>query len=1023
MMTNMVRGAAVYAGAVFAISATLCAVAAPSAAAGQGTVNPALFSDLHWRLIGPFRGGRALAVTGVPGNPTLFYFGAVAGGVWKTNDAGRTWKPIFDGQAIASVGAIAVAPSDPSVIYVGTGEADMRSDITYGDGVYKSVDAGATWKHVGLTDTRQIGRILVDPSNANIAFVAALGHGYGPNADRGVFRTTDGGATWQKVLYKDENTGAIDIAFDAQDSHTIFAALWQTRRPPWSVYPPSSGPGTGLYVSHDSGTTWQQISGHGFPSASLGRMGLTTTPADPKRVYAIVDAKAGGLYRSDDGGVNWRLQDGDRRLWGRGWYFCSLAADPKNADTLYISDTAFYRSSDGGAHFSAIKGSPDGDDFHQPWIDPTDPARIILGSDQGASVSLNGGATWSSWFNQPTGQFYHVATNDDYPFDLYGAQQDNGAAMAPSQSDSLGLNMFSWQPIVAGGESGSIAPDPLDHDIVFGDNVTKENLINHQIQSLDPTLTYTKLFRSEWTMPLVFSTSDPRVLYYGRQVVFRSADRGATWRVISPDLTRPDPGVPPSLDAPTAADNQGIGPRRGVVYTIAPSPIKGGEIWVGTDDGKIWLTPDEGKHWRDVTPAQLGPWSKVGIIEASAFDPMTAYAAIDRHRLDDLRPYIYRTHNGGRTWTPVVSGIPTGAFVNAVREDPARPHLLYAGTELGVYVSFSDGSEWQPLQLNLPITSVRDLAIRRGSLAIATHGRGFWVLDDLSPLYQLTPRTSTERSQLFAPETAVRVRPHGDPSERLPPEEPAGQNRPVGAYIDYFVGRSAAGAPATIEIRDSSGSLVRRYASTDQSKPLNEDELDFPSFWSTPVQPPSAVPGMHRYLWDFAYAAPSILGNPPFGPGGDDGVLAPPGRYSVRLSVSGKMYAQSLTVIADPRVKVSTADLVAQFRLARSIESLRVLVATASARAKAERAHIGAADARARELDAIIGGPPSQSPDNSLGTPSQDFSSLWYIDGALQNVSGLVESADAAPTPDELSAYLMDKRLYGAAVARLRTIR
>ncbi|HKW45380.1 MAG TPA: hypothetical protein VJN22_06955, partial [Candidatus Eremiobacteraceae bacterium] len=660
MMTNMVRGAAVCAGVVFAISARLGAVAASAPAAGQGTVNPALFSGLQWRLIGPFRGGRALAVTGVPGNPTLFYFGAVAGGVWKTNDAGRTWKPIFDGQPIASVGAIAVAPSDPRVIYVGTGEADMRSDITYGDGVYKSVDSGATWQHVGLTDTRQIARILVDPSNANIAFVAALGHGYGPNAHRGVFRTTDGGATWQKVLYKDENTGAIDLAFDAHDARTVFAALWQTRRPPWSVYPPSSGPGTGLYVSRDSGTTWQQISGHGFPSANLGRMGLATTPANPSRVYAIVDAKAGGLYRSDDGGANWRLQDGDRRLWGRGWYFCSLAADPKNADTLYVSDTAFYRSSDGGAHFSAIKGSPDGDDFHQPWIDPTDPARIILGSDQGASISLNGAATWSSWFNQPTGQFYHVATNDAYPFDLYGAQQDNGAAMAPSQSDSLGLNMFSWQPIVAGGESGSIAPDPLDNDVVFGDNVTKENLVNHQVQSLDPTLTYPKLFRSEWTMPLVFSATDPRVLYYGRQVVFRSADRGATWRVISPDLTRPNPGVPPSLDAPTAADNQGIGPRRGVVYTIAPSPIKGGEIWVGTDDGKIWLTVDEGRHWRDVTPAQLGPWSKVGIIEASAFDPMTAYAAIDRHRLDDVRPYIYRTHDGGRSWTSAVNGIPTG---------------------------------------------------------------------------------------------------------------------------------------------------------------------------------------------------------------------------------------------------------------------------------------------------------------------------------------------------------------------------
>jgi photosystem II stability/assembly factor-like uncharacterized protein len=1019
MMTNSMRRAAFYACAVFAIFSAPAGGATAAPVTPAVTVDPSLFSDLHWRLIGPFRGGRALAVAGVPGNATQFYFGAVAGGVWSTNDAGRTWKPIFDGQPIASIGAIAVAPSDPRVIYVGTGEADMRSDITYGDGMYKSMDAGATWQHIGLTDSRQIGRIIVDPTNPNIALVAALGHSYGPNEERGVFRTADGGATWQKVLYKDENTGAIDLAYAAGDPHTIFAALWQTRRPPWSVYPPSNGPGTGLYVSHDDGKTWQQVAGHGFPAAGLGRMGLATTAGDPNRVYAIVDATAGGLYRSDDGGVNWHLENADRRLWERGWYFCSIATDAKNADTLYISDTAFYRSTDGGAHFTAIKGSPDGDDFHQPWVDPTDSDRIIIGSDQGASISVNGGATWSSWFNQPTGQFYHIATDDRYPFDLFGAQQDNGAADAASQSDSLGLTMFDWQPIVAGGESGSIAPDPLNHDIVYGDNVTKENLRNHQLQSLDPTVTYPALFRTEWTLPLVFSRTDPRVLYYGRQVVFRSADGGATWRAISPDLTRPNPGVPASLDAPTVADNLGIGPRRGVVYTIAPSPVKGGEMWVGTDDGKIWLTNDEGAHWRDVTPSSLGPWSKVGIIEASAFDPLTAYAAVDRHRLDDLSPYIYRTHDGGKTWTLTASGIPSGAFVNAVREDPARPHLLYAGTELGVYVSFNDGAEWQPLQLNLPVTSVRDLAVRRGSLAIATHGRGFWVLDDLAPLYQLKPHMSTARTRLFAPETAIRVRPHGDPAERLPPEEPAGQNRPVGAYIDYFIGSSAQAAPVTLEILDATGSLVRRYSSGDQAVPTQPDSLDFPSFWSVPVQPPSAAPGMHRYLWDFAYAAPAILGNPPFGPGGDDGVLAPPGHYTVRLTSAGQTFAQSLDVAADPRVKVSVADLVSQFRVAREIESLRVKIAQTTARAKTLRAGLAPNSARRRSVDAVIGGPPAGSPDNSVGVPSEDFSSLWYLDNALQNLSGLVESADTAPTPDEVKALTIYESGYKSAAARL----
>jgi photosystem II stability/assembly factor-like uncharacterized protein len=1004
------------------IAAAAAAAPTRTAPAPTATVNPNLFSDLRWRLIGPFRGGRSLAVTGVPGNPTLFYFGAVAGGVWKTDDAGRTWKPIFDGQPIASIGAIAVAPSDPNVIYVGSGEADMRSDITYGDGVYKSTDAGKTWQHIGLTDTRQIGRIIVDPGNPDIAYVAALGHGYGPNEERGVYRTTDGGATWQKVLYKGANTGAIDLAFDPQDTKTIFAALWQTRRPPWSVYPPSNGPGTGLYVSHDGGASWQPIVGHGFPSTGLGRIGLATTPANPARVYAIVDAKAGGLYRSDDGGTNWQRQSADPRLWGRGWYFCSIAADPKNADTVYVSDTAFYRSTDGGSHFTAIKGSPDGDDFHQPWIDPTDPSRIVLGSDQGTSISLNGGATWSSWFNQPTGQFYHVATDDRYPFDLFGAQQDNGSAFVPTQSDSLGLTMFDWSAIVAGGESGSIAPDPLHREIVFGDNVTKENLDNHQIQSLDPTITYPELFRNEWTLPLVFSKTDPRVLYYGRQVVFRSADSGATWRAISPDLTRPNPGNPSTLDAPTIADNIGIGPRRGVVYTIAPSPVSGGEIWAGTDDGKVWITNDEGAHWRDVTPRQLGPWSKVGIIEASAFDPRTAYAAIDRHRLDDLQPYIYRTHDGGASWTLIASGIPTGAFVNAVSEDPVKQRLLYAGTELGVYVSSNDGATWQPLQFNLPVTSVRDLAIRRGTLAIATHGRGFWVLDDLSPLYQVTARMNEDRTRLFAPETAVRVRPHGDPAERLPPEEPAGQNRPVGAYVDYFVGSSAANTAVSIEIRDAAGTLVRRYSSTDHARPVDASALDFPSFWASSVQPPSALPGMHRYLWDFTYAAPAILGTPPFGPGGDDGVIAPPGRYSVRLSAAGRTLSQSLTVVEDPRVAVSTSDLMEQFQLARSIESLRVAIAQTSARAKAMRGQISATDSRRRTLDLIVGGPAAGAPGNAFGVPSQDFTSLWYLDGALQTLSALVESADSAPTPDERKAFTMDDAAYHAAVRRLKAL-
>ncbi|HLJ82900.1 MAG TPA: hypothetical protein VKT51_01835 [Candidatus Eremiobacteraceae bacterium] len=1004
MKTSLCVRAAIIAAALLSLSSL---AAGRVRAADLGVVNPALFAGMHWRLIGPFRGGRDVAVAGVPGDPTTAYFGAVGGGVWKTTDAGRTWNPIFDSQGIASVGAIAIAPSNPAVIYVGSGEADMRSDITYGDGMYKSTDAGATWHHIGLDETRQIARIIVDPKNPDVALVAALGHAYAPNEERGVYRTNDGGATWQRVLFKDANTGAIDLASDPQNPQTIFASLWQTRRPPWNIYPPSNGPGSGLYVSHDGGSNWSQIHGGGFPSAGLGKIGIAVAPSEPNRVYAIVDAKAGGLYRSDDSGVTWKLVDADQRLWQRGWYFCHITVDPKDADRVYISDTAFYRSTDGGAHFTAIKGSPDGDDFHQPWVDPDDPRHIVLGSDQGTSISLNGGATWSSWFNQPTGQFYHVIADDQFPTNVYGAQQDNGAAVTPVESDDNGITTFDWQPIVAGGESGSLAPDPLHPGVIFGDNVTREDLTRHQVRPLDPTITYLQLFRQTWTLPLVFSKTDPRVLYYGRQVVFRSADGGDTWRIISPDLTRADPGVPVTLDASAAANNQGIGPRRGVVYTIAPSPIRGREIWAGTDDGKIWLTMDEGAHWRDVTPPALTGWSKVGIIEASAFDPMTAYAAVDRHRLDDLRPYIYRTRDGGKSWTLIAGGIPVGAYVNAVREDPDRLHLLYAGTELGVYVSFDDGGAWQPLQLNLPVTPVRDLAIKRDALIVATHGRSFWVLDDLAPLHELTPALASGFAHLFAPETAVRLQPHAFPSERLPPEEPSGENRPVGAYIDYFIGSAAAGNRVTIEIRDATGGLVRRYSSDEPAVPTNPDDYDFPSFWVTSVSPPANTFGMHRYLWDFDYAAPALLSQPPLGPGGQDGVTAAPGTFSIKLFVGSQSYSATLRVVADPRAHVSRSDLAAQFSLARSIESLRVQVAETSSRARAIRAKMPLSDRRLSIMNTLLGSTPSGSPDDSVGSPSEDFSSLRFLARSLEQLQGLVESGDAAPTKDEVSAFNM----------------
>ena len=686
------------------------------------------FQDMRWRSIGPPRAGRVLAVSGVLGQPEVYYFGSVGGGVWKTNDGGRTWRPIFDSQPVASIGAIAVVPSNPDVIYVGSGEADMRSSISTGNGMYKSSDAGKTWAHIGLTDSRQIGRILVDPKDADRLFVAALGHAYGPNAERGVYRSIDGGKNWKRILFKDENCGAIDLAFEPGNPQTIYASLWQTRRPPWSIYPPSNGPGSGLYRSTDGGDHWEQLTGHGLPSEGLGRIGIAVAPSNPHRIYLLVDAKDGGLYRSDDAAQSWKRLSSDRRIWQRGWYFGELSVDPKNPDTVYVPNTAAYKSTDGGVTFNAWKGAPGGDDYHELWIDPAEPQRMIMGCDQGAIVSRNGGETWSSWYNQPTGQFYHVATDNQFPYWVYGAEQDSGAAATPSRSDYRSLNFHDWRPIEAGDENGYIAPDPLHADVIFGGTVTRQDLGNGEIQMMPPTSAQSGSFRRTWTLPLVFSPADPHVLYFGSQVLFRTADGGNSWQVISPDLTREDPGVPANLD-PATANDAPANKRRGVIYTIAPSSVRPGVIWTGSDDGLVHLTPDEGKSWSDVTPAELTPWSKVTHIEASHFDAATAYAAVDRHRLEDLKPYVYRTRDFGKSWKPVSRGIPEGSFLNCVREDPFRKNLLYACTEKGVYVSFNDGDDWQSLQLNLPMTSVRDLVVHENDLVIATFGRSFWILE------------------------------------------------------------------------------------------------------------------------------------------------------------------------------------------------------------------------------------------------------------------------------------------------------
>jgi photosystem II stability/assembly factor-like uncharacterized protein len=981
----------------------------PSAALhaqGVRSVDPALYGALRWRNIGPFRGGRAVAASGVAGDPRTFYFGAVGGGVWKTTNAGRTWSPIMDSQPVASIGALAVAPSDPSTVYVGSGEADMRSNIIHGNGMYRSTDAGATWARIGLEDSRQIGRILVDPHDAKTLLVAVLGHAYGPNDMRGVYRSTDGGATWTRTLFRDRDTGAIDLAADPA-MRVVYASLWQTRRPPWSVYPPSNGPGSGLYKSADGGVTWNPVRGNGFPSHDLGKIGLAVAQSDPNRVYAIADAQDGGLYRSDDAGATWKLAGKqDARLWQRGWYFCHVAVDPKDPDLIYVSDTAMYRSTDGGKTFIAFKGSPDGDDFHQLWIDPTEPSRMALASDQGTTVSIDGAKSWSEWFNQPTGQFYHVVTDGAFPYRLYGAQQDSGAAMIVSRSSHRGIQERDWRPITAGGESASIATDPRDPDVVWGSNpLVREDLRLAHTRVLGPATGRPGEWRAEWTQPIAFGAD--RALYTSNQVVFRTRDDGAHWQAISPDLTRKHAGVPASLDPKTAKDADGPEPR-GVVYSLAPSPLRANVIWAGTDDGLVQLTRDGGRTWRNVTPPGVTPWSHVDTIDTSHHDASSAYVAVDRHRLDDDRPYIYVTHDAGRTWRAATAGIPNGSHVNAVREDPVRGGLLYAGTETGVFVSFDDGASWQSLRANMPVTSVRDISVHGADLAIATHGRAFWIMDGVAPLRELAAN-SAAGARLFAPQPAFRTRPGNDEAESLPPETPLGENPPNGAPIDYVVPAGARG-PVTIELRDASTNVVRTWSSADRPKPVDPATVDYPAYWLTTPARPAAQPGMQRFTWNFHAAGGSVEPSRR----GRTGPFAPPGRYTVRVSIAGRAFTQPLVVRRDPRVHATDADLIAQYRLARDVDALAGRVDAAVRAATAARTKPGANVAR---IDALAGVEVRDNPRTTAGARQPSYPELrWYAD-ALDTLAAEIESADTAPTANERAVW---SRLQPGAEAALR---
>ncbi len=887
---------------------------APQTNAVPAKAEDSLFKGMKYRVIGPFRGGRSLTASGIPGDPTTYYFGATGGGVWKTTDGAVTWTSVFDKQAVSSIGSIAVAPSDPNIVYVGTGEACIRGNISHGDGVYKTLDGGKTWKNVGLRESRAIGKVIVDPKNADVVFVAALGHPFGSNIERGIFRTTDGGKTWERVLYKDENTGGIDIAFDPHNTNILFASLWEARRTPWSLT--SGGPGSGLYRSGDGGTTWKRLEEHGLPKGPYGRIGVAVA-ANSDRLYALIEANEGGLYRSDDSGETWQLVNDSRSFQQRAWYYMHVIADPQDFETVYIANVDFYKSSDGGRTFNKVK-VPHGDN-HGMWIDPRNPRRMIVSNDGGVTVSLDGGKTWTREDNQPTAQFYHVTTDTRTPYYVYGAQQDNSTIAIASRSDDENIGRADWYA-VGGGEAGYIATYPPDPNIVYAGDyqglITRFDKRTGQTKNIaenpeinDGSGAASLEHRFQWTAPILVSPHDPNTLYHAGERLFKTTDGGTHWDAISPDLTRNDKSKQQISGGPINKDDTGT-EYYDTIFAVAESPVVKDLIWAGTDDGLIHITRDGGKNWTNVTPKDLPEWSRISQIDASPHDAGTAYVAVDRHQLDDYHPHIYKTSDYGKTWTQITKGIADTTFVRAVREDPKKRGLLYAGTETGVYVSFNDGADWRSLQLNLPTTPIHDLVIKNDDLVLATHGRSFWILDDLTPLRQFSDEVATHDVHLYNPATAYRV--HAQEDEETPKAVLTGMNPPSGAVIYYFL-KEAPKGETTIEILDSSGNVLRKYSSTkteELDEPLNPED-------KKPEKQIKAEAGLNRFVWDLRYAGVSRI--PDYYlyeyKAGGRGPRAVPGKYQVRLTVEGKSQTAPLELKLDPRVNATQADLQKQFDL------------------------------------------------------------------------------------------------------------
>ncbi len=1004
--------------------AVLLTLAVPTMARAEiGTAS--VVQDLQWRLVGPFRGGRTRAITGVPGQPHTFLAGVVDGGVWKTDDDGRTWMPIFDSQPTQSIGAIAVSPSNPKIIYVASGEGLHRPDLSVGNGVYRSSDGGKSWVHLALDDSQQIPSIAVDPHDANRVYAAVLGHPYGPSAQRGLYRSLDGGDTWSKVLDQGENTGASFIRIDPFDARTLYAGFWNARSGPWEDKNMFNGPHGGLFKSTDGGDHWRRLT-DGLPQG-LSQIDVAVAPSARGRLYATIAtssnpaaqggaAPSTGVYRSDDGGEHWHVATTDPRPGLRigGGDLSVLAVDPQNADVLYSASIVTMKSTDGGSHWISFKGAPGGDDYQGMWISPDDSQHIALVGDQGSLITVNGGRTWSTWYNQPTAQLYHVSVTPTYPYRLCSGQQESGSVCIANRGNDGIVTNREWHPVGVI-EYGYVAPDPLDPDVIFGAGrnvVTKTHLSTGQVQNISPIPVPSPDVRTDRTEPILFSPQDPHRMYYAANRLYATSDGGTSWQTISDDLTRPASGSPPSV-GDMHADKAEL--QRGVIYSVAASPLQQGLLWAGTDDGLIWATHNEGAAWSNVTPPELGPWSKVTQIEASHFDVNAAYASVSRFRLDDLKPYIYRTRDAGKTWQSIAAGLPQDAPVNAVREDPVRRGLLFAATERAVWMSFDDGEHWQSLQLNLPHTSMRDLVIHNQDLIVATHGRSFWVLDDIGPLR--TALGAAAAVTLLKPSPAVRARRSTGTDTPIPPDEPAGRNPPEGAVIDYYLPQPAKGVVA-IEVLDANGAVVRRASSTDPvgfSAREREKEL-IPAYWIRQPKALAATAGMHRFIWDLHGTAPravrrgfpisAVVGDTPQEPLGP---LVVPGVYRVRLEVGNRKWEQPLTVMPDPRVTLGQQDYAAQFALAttlaaaldastakaQEVKSLRAQLKTLGA------AHPAAIAAQAKELDQRFESLMDQSPNAQPGGAQRG---LERVNGEIQSLYTQVLEADAAPTRSQQSA-------------------